>query len=143
MKAHQNRNMNYDEMHDYGMFNEAAHLARGNLLSLCYHKYNINCSDAHTSVILASRHFSQLILASHSLFPLLEGSQLAQHASSDEAHGAVDSASGLLCHQGSGSSRSCAASDGSWRCINPSVAVLTGADRPLTPPTAREGGGMK
>ena len=102
MKAHQNRNMNYDEMHDYGMFNEAAHLARGNLLSLCYHKYNINCSDAHTSVILASRHFSQLILASHSLFPLLEGSQLAQHASSDEAHGAVDSASGLLCHQGSG-----------------------------------------
>ena len=50
----------------------------------------IYCSHAYTSVILASRHFSQLILASHSLFPLLEGSQLAQHASSDEAHGAVD-----------------------------------------------------
>ena len=46
MKAHQNRNMNYDEMHDYGMFNEAAHPARGNLLSLCYHKYDVNCSDA-------------------------------------------------------------------------------------------------
>ena len=29
MKAHQNRNMNYDEMHEYGMFNEAAQLARG------------------------------------------------------------------------------------------------------------------
>ena len=41
MKAHQNRNMNYDEMYDYGMFNEA-HPARGNLLSLCYHKYDIN-----------------------------------------------------------------------------------------------------
>ena len=40
MKAHQNRNMNYDEMHDYVMFNEAAHPARGNLLSLCYHKYS-------------------------------------------------------------------------------------------------------
>ena len=38
MKAHQNRNMNYDEMHDYEMFNEAAHPARGNLLSICYHK---------------------------------------------------------------------------------------------------------
>ena len=71
----------------------------------------------------------------HRLFPLLEGSQLAQHASSDEAHGAVNSASGLLCHHGS-------ASDGSWRCISPSLAVLTGADFPLTPPTAR-GGGMK
>ena len=34
MKAHQNRNMNYDEMHDYEMFNEAAHPARGNLLSI-------------------------------------------------------------------------------------------------------------
>ena len=102
----------------------------------------IYCSHAHTSVILASRHFSQLILASHCLFPLLEGRQLAQHASSDEVHGAVDSASGLLCHHGSGSSRSCAASDGSWRCISPSVAVITGADLPLTPPTAR-GGGMK
>ena len=49
MKAHQNRNMTYDEMYDYGMFNEAAHPARGNLLwggggllSLYYHKYDIN-----------------------------------------------------------------------------------------------------
>ena len=34
MKAHQNRNMNYDEMYDYEMVNEAAHPARGNLLSI-------------------------------------------------------------------------------------------------------------
>ena len=34
MKAHQNRNMTYDEMHDYEMFNGAAHPARGNLLSI-------------------------------------------------------------------------------------------------------------
>ena len=40
-----------------------------------------------------------------------------------------------------GSSRSCAASHGSWRWISPSVAVLTGAEFPLAPPTAR-GGGM-
>ena len=49
MKAHQNRNMNYDDMYDYGMFNEAAHPARGNLLSLCYHNMILtdsNCSDA-------------------------------------------------------------------------------------------------
>ena len=31
-----------------------------------------------------------IILAMHHLFPLLEGSQLAQHASPDEAHGAVN-----------------------------------------------------
>ena len=43
----------------------------------------------------------------------------------------------------SGSSRSSAASAGSWRWISPSVAVLTGTERPLAPPTAREGGGMK
>ena len=42
-----------------------------------------------------------------------------------------------------GSSRSSAAIAGSWRWISPSVAVLTGTERPLTPPTAREGGGMK
>ena len=34
MKAHQNRNMSYDEMHDYEMFNGVAHPARGNLLSM-------------------------------------------------------------------------------------------------------------
>ena len=28
MKAHQNRNMTYDEMHDYEMFNGVAHPAR-------------------------------------------------------------------------------------------------------------------
>ena len=81
-------------------------MRRRNLREVSYCHYVITniiyCSHAHMSVILASRHVSQLILASHCLFPLLEGSQLAQHASSDEAHGAVDSASGLLCHQGSG-----------------------------------------
>ena len=34
--------------------------------------------------------FLQLVLAIHGLFPLLEGRHLAYHASSDEAHGAVD-----------------------------------------------------
>ena len=34
MKAHQNRNMTYDEMNDYEIVNEAAHPARGNLLSI-------------------------------------------------------------------------------------------------------------
>ena len=37
MKAHQNRNMTYDEMNDYETVNEAAHPVRGNLLSICYH----------------------------------------------------------------------------------------------------------
>ena len=43
--------------------------------------------------------FLQVVLAIHGLFPLLEGRHLANHASSDEAHGAVDSASGPLRHQ--------------------------------------------
>ena len=34
MKAHQNQEMTYDEMNDYEMFNEVAHPARGNLLSI-------------------------------------------------------------------------------------------------------------
>ena len=34
MKAHQNPNMNYDEMHEYGMFNGAAQPARGIVLSI-------------------------------------------------------------------------------------------------------------
>ena len=37
MKAQQNRNMNYDEMHEYEMFNGAAQLARGIVLSICKH----------------------------------------------------------------------------------------------------------
>ena len=41
-----------------------------------------------------------------------------------------------------GSSRSCAARDGSCRWMSPSVAVLTGAEVPFAPPTTR-GGGMK
>ena len=115
MKAHQNRNMNYDEMHEYVMFNEAAQLARGIVLSLCKHNLLFNGSYERNVSVQTCSH---IILAMHCLFPLLEGSQLDPR-----------------------SSRSCAASDGSWRCISPSVAILTGADFPLTPPTAR-GGGM-
>ena len=37
MKAHQNRNMNYDEMHEYEMFNGAAQPARGIVLFICKH----------------------------------------------------------------------------------------------------------
>ena len=99
MKAHQNRNMNYDEMHEYVMFNEAAQLARGIVLSLCKHNLLFNGSYERNVSVQTSSH---IILAMHRLFPLLEGSQLAQHASSDEAHGAVNSASGRLCHHGSG-----------------------------------------
>ena len=39
-----------------------------------------------------------IILVMHRLFPLLDGSQLAQHASPDEAHRAVDSSSCGLSH---------------------------------------------
>ena len=46
MKAHQNQYMKYDDMYNYGMFNEVAHPARGNLLSLYYQKYDGNCSNA-------------------------------------------------------------------------------------------------
>ena len=54
MQAHQNRNMNYDEMHEYVMFNEAAQLARGIVLSLCKHNLLFNGSY-NMSVMLASR----------------------------------------------------------------------------------------
>ena len=51
MKAQQNRNMKYDDMYDYGMFNEVAHPARGNQCNCHYIIINmiltdINCSDA-------------------------------------------------------------------------------------------------
>ena len=57
MKAHQNRNMTYDEMHDYEMFNGAAHTARGNLLSI-YGIIKILLFRCSTSVKLASRHIT-------------------------------------------------------------------------------------
>ena len=98
MKAHQNRNMTYDEMNDYAMFNGAAHLARGSVLSLF--KPQWYCSCAHMSVMFSVSIVLCIILAMHRLFPLLEGRQLAQHASPDEAHGAVDS--GCLGHHGAG-----------------------------------------
>ena len=47
MKAHQNRNMTYDEMHDYEMFNGVARPARGNLLSIYIVSYRYNCSHAY------------------------------------------------------------------------------------------------
>ena len=53
MKAHQNRNMNYDEMHEYEMFNGAAQPARGIVLFMCKH----NILFTHKSVMLAFRHF--------------------------------------------------------------------------------------
>ena len=56
MKAHQNRNMNYDEMHEYEMFNGAAQLARGIVLLLYVN--TIYCLMAHMSVMLASRLFT-------------------------------------------------------------------------------------
>ena len=75
MKAHQNRDMTYDEMNDYEMFNEAAHPARGNLLSI----YGI-INDI-TVQMLNERKISvqvlQFILVIHSLLPLLEGRHLA------------------------------------------------------------------
>ena len=47
MKA-QNRDMTYDEMNDYEMFNEAAHPARGNLLSIygIINDINVQCSTS-------------------------------------------------------------------------------------------------
>ena len=95
MKAHQNRNMTYDDMNDYVMSME-----RRNLRKVTYcHYFNLKlmfmCSyerNVQASIVLS------IILAMHRLFPLLEGSQLAQHASPDEAHGAVNSASGCLGH---------------------------------------------
>ena len=44
MKAHQNRNMNYDEMHEYEMFNGAAQPARGIVLFMCRHNILFTCS---------------------------------------------------------------------------------------------------
>ena len=52
MKAHQNRNMSYDEMHEYEMFNGAAHLREA---SYCYYVNIIECLQAHKSVMLAFR----------------------------------------------------------------------------------------
>ena len=57
MKAHQNRNMNYDEMHEYEMFNGAAQPARGIVLLLCKHNIlftgsydrNVSVQTFHTS----------------------------------------------------------------------------------------------
>ena len=89
MKAHQNRNMTYDDMNDYVLLME-----RRNLREVTYCHY-FKCSyerNVQASIVLS------IILAMHRLFPLLEGSQLAQHASPDEAHGAVNSASGCLGH---------------------------------------------
>ena len=95
MRAHQNRNMNYDEMYEYEMFNGAAQLARGIVPSLCKHNVLFNGSYERNVSVQTSSH---LILASHRFLPLLEGSQLAQHASPDEAHGAIYFVSGSLCH---------------------------------------------
>ena len=78
MKAHQNQDMTYDEMNDYEMFNEAAHPARGNLLSI-YGIINdiiVQC-QCSTSVNKRSMQWLQFILVIHGLLPLLEGRHLA------------------------------------------------------------------
>ena len=79
-------------------------MRRRNLREVSYchyvnHNSLFNGSYEHNVSVQTCSH---VILAMHRLFPLLEGSQLAQHASPDEAHGAVYSASGCLCHHGSG-----------------------------------------
>ena len=93
------------------------------------------------SVSFRASQCSCIILAMHRLFPLLEGSQLAQHASPDEAHRAVDSSSCGLSHHGAGVLAQLRRKRWILSVDEPSVAVLTGAEFPLTPPTTR-GGGM-
>ena len=75
MKAHQNRDMTYDEMNDYEMFNEAAHPARGNLLSIYGIINDINVQMLNERKINVQ--ILQFIFAIHSLLPLLEGRHLA------------------------------------------------------------------
>ena len=97
MKAHQNRDMTYDEMNDLWNVNEAAHPARGNLLSIygIINDFTVQCS---TSVI--SVQVLQFILVVHGFLPLLEGRHLAYQTRSEEAYGAVNFTSGSLSHQG-------------------------------------------
>ena len=74
MKAHQNQDMTYDEMNDYEMFNEAAHPARGNLLSMygIINDFTVQCSTSVLSVQVL-----QFILIVHGFLPLLERRHLA------------------------------------------------------------------
>ena len=70
-------------------------------VSYCHYvKHKLLLNGSYERNVLAFR--LVLILATHRLLPLLEGSQLAQHASPDEAHGAVYFVSGCLCHHGCG-----------------------------------------
>ena len=67
MKAHQNRNMTYDEMNDYEIVNEAAHPARGNLLSI-YGILNDNTVPMLNERKLAFKYYSSswpFIASSH------------------------------------------------------------------------------
>ena len=75
MKAHQNQFMKYDDMYDHGMFNEAAHPARGNLLTIYGIINNITVQMLNERKI--SVRVLQFILIIHSLLPLLEGRHLA------------------------------------------------------------------
>ena len=99
MKAHQNRDMNYDEMNDYAIMEQR------NLREVAYCHKTIHINIVHIlrmSVLFRASQCSCIILAMHRLFPLLEGSQLAQHASPDEAHRAINSSSCGLSHHGAG-----------------------------------------
>ena len=75
-------------------------MERRNLREASYCHYVITniiyCSYGSYERNVSVQTSSQIILTMHRLFPLLEGSQLVQHASSDEAHGAVNSASSWI-----------------------------------------------
>ena len=92
MKAQQNRDMTYDEMNDY-----AIEMERHNLREVAYcHKFIyiniIHCSYEYNVLSITMFMYR---LGDASPLPI-EGSQLAQHASPDEAHRTVYSSSGGL-----------------------------------------------
>ena len=72
MKAHQNQNMNYDEMHEYGMFNESgATCARHRTVNML--NTNILFKGSYERNVLASRLLYIIILAGASLPPTVGG----------------------------------------------------------------------
>ena len=89
--------MTYDEMNDLWNVNEAAHPARGNLLSI----YGIIIDfTVQRSKSVISVQVLQFILIVHGFLPLLEKRHLAYQTRSEEAYGAVNFTSGSLRHKG-------------------------------------------
>ena len=78
-------------------------------------------------------------LGVHGFFLLLEGRELTNKTCAHQAHGGQDLRRVSQTAKEPGSSRSCAASNGSTWCMNPSGAVLTGVDVPTAPPPVRGG----